>query len=952
MSDDDESTNPNLWYGTIDDEYSRNDEHPYGTIDWGEQMNTLGTTDPSQYNNRNRNITSHQPIISQPAVTDVQDLMRPSTSQVLAPDSQDASQILAPDSHNASQVLAPDSQQQSQQISQVTHVSPSFVVERNMPSLPSSSRRATRGSRPKVTFSEQLDVRERNELLDAFGIRDDSQPPVTFVPNVQNNNNNNTGQSEAAVSRSPSISPDPVNPRFGTIESDEDQQQTLGTIVDNDQREQIDFDRLFRNLIDQEEDERRRIEIQRVDPAYDMLNVVIPFRIGLGRIHNITVIHDNGVREVIQDPDIIDDYLDFMVSQLVESGWTPGDRLTNFILPPHTLRILEQRVVNYRQQYLRRLALLQGQLIRDEEKTRNRLIIEETRERRNISNSSHDDVVRIRKSNVDRILIIQRSLSAAATSEDVQDFLDELVQDLDMYSLTRQQQTMLASSLTNNIDRSLINPGIEATVKYILNNILRVKERTVSRRDDVSIGPSVPRQNDNMMMMSQNVIQQQRSPAQQHSGSRSPSINVNGVQVAARGWMIAAGSENGRSRFWNFVRWINNQAGIDNVPGKTSTNLETGAKEKDDSIRFLSAQIERCDTTGRLHWQGYVEFHTPKSASQVRSLLMQGADAESGWIGKVEEKGRQQAINYTMKAPTALQGTLNQMGETATRSPAANDDDVDVSVSNASTSMTHSRSSSTVMQASGQFNNLMRFSIPNNNNNSAPMLTVARFGTPGNLPMGQEWSLVTQKIQAGQSFEQIAKDHTRIVAMYPSGIGKACTVFDNEAAEKDRIVENICYWGPTESGKSSRVRREVKAEKRSLYLKIDGQWWDGYERQDTLLLDDFYGGKKNEWSSLDTMLKLMDRYPNAVNVRGGTRNARWTKMYFTSNVHPVQWYPKEEDAKVAAFLRRFTRIEYVGNVDEEPRVKEIFFCHAINSMRTRGLDPVKYMEVKKDIPSS
>lgn len=83
-------------------------------------------------------------------------------------------------------------------------------------------------------------------------------------------------------------------------------------------------------------------------------------------------------------------------------------------------------------------------------------------------------------------------------------------------------------------------------------------------------------------------------------------------------------------------------------------------------------------------------------------------------------------------------------------------------------------------------------------------------------------------------------------------------------------------------------------------------WWDGYEGESVLLVDDFYG-----WIRHNLILRLLDIYPCRLDVKGGSTYAAWNTVYITSNQHPSQWYRKFEWGTDDALRRRIHRIWHV-----------------------------------------
>lgn len=64
-------------------------------------------------------------------------------------------------------------------------------------------------------------------------------------------------------------------------------------------------------------------------------------------------------------------------------------------------------------------------------------------------------------------------------------------------------------------------------------------------------------------------------------------------------------------------------------------------------------------------------------------------------------------------------------------------------------------------------------------------------------------------------------------------------------------------------------------------------WFDGYDGQRCLILDDFDG-----WIAYRRLLTLLDPYPCSVGVKGGTAWARWTEVIITSILPVCAWYPE------------------------------------------------------------
>nr|WAE42962.1 MAG: replication associated protein [Cressdnaviricota sp.] len=135
------------------------------------------------------------------------------------------------------------------------------------------------------------------------------------------------------------------------------------------------------------------------------------------------------------------------------------------------------------------------------------------------------------------------------------------------------------------------------------------------------------------------------------------------------------------------------------------------------------------------------------------------------------------------------------------------------------------------------------------------------------------------------------------------GVDRVRSVMDDR--KRDWVMDVRIYWGPTGSGKSRRAHEEFP----DLYTKSVGKWWDGYKQEECVLIDDF--DPTNCFDiTFDMYLKLLDRYPMQVEVKGGYEKFLSKVVIFTSNFDPEEWFPFKGNR--AAFFRRVTSIEYLG----------------------------------------
>lgn len=125
----------------------------------------------------------------------------------------------------------------------------------------------------------------------------------------------------------------------------------------------------------------------------------------------------------------------------------------------------------------------------------------------------------------------------------------------------------------------------------------------------------------------------------------------------------------------------------------------------------------------------------------------------------------------------------------------------------------------------------------------------------------------------------------------------------------------VVLIGPPGTGKT-REAVQMCGEK-STYWKPRGPWWDGYIGQECVIIDDFYG-----WVPFSELLRVMDRYPLKVPVKGSFVEFVAEFIVITSNSPPEEWYKEENvHGDIRAMFRRFNEMYIVdgGKKEAEPK---------------------------------
>jgi len=177
----------------------------------------------------------------------------------------------------------------------------------------------------------------------------------------------------------------------------------------------------------------------------------------------------------------------------------------------------------------------------------------------------------------------------------------------------------------------------------------------------------------------------------------------------------------------------------------------------------------------------------------------------------------------------------------------------------------------------------------------------------GTLPIGQgarsDLEHVRTLIDSGSTAKDIRQECYSTYIRYNNAITR-----DIEDMRTDRTwpTELHILWGSTGTGKSRYCAENFP----DAYWKTRGDWWDGYDGHETVVIDEFYG-----WIGVDQMLRLADRYPLRVPVKGGFRKFVAKRILITSNAEWREWWPRvmapesaSHERIAAAFSRRITNI--------------------------------------------
>ena len=153
-------------------------------------------------------------------------------------------------------------------------------------------------------------------------------------------------------------------------------------------------------------------------------------------------------------------------------------------------------------------------------------------------------------------------------------------------------------------------------------------------------------------------------------------------------------------------------------------------------------------------------------------------------------------------------------------------------------------------------------------------------------------------LHAKISLNELIEESPEIYVRYHRGLHRLFSKRQKKLAKVFRNVEVEVLIGKTGTGKTRRAT--AGDDWFILPNSSDRLWFDGYDGEKTLILDDFYGGIK-----YSVLLRILDGHSYLAPVKGSHVWAQWTKVIITSNAEVPSWY---KAGLTPALERRITAI--------------------------------------------
>lgn len=177
----------------------------------------------------------------------------------------------------------------------------------------------------------------------------------------------------------------------------------------------------------------------------------------------------------------------------------------------------------------------------------------------------------------------------------------------------------------------------------------------------------------------------------------------------------------------------------------------------------------------------------------------------------------------------------------------------------------------------------------------------------GDIPTGKgkrsDLDELGKRVLSGASTKEIQEDFPGAYIRYKHNIDSAIR---ERSCVRNWEVDVRIIWGKSGTGKTRSVYEFIDAAQ--IYTHPGGPWFDGYHGQSVVLFDDYTGS----CFKIGYLLKLLDRYPMMVPVKGGFVQFTPKHIFFTSNLDPKTWYENANSEHVVALFRRVKSVIHMS----------------------------------------
>lgn len=167
-----------------------------------------------------------------------------------------------------------------------------------------------------------------------------------------------------------------------------------------------------------------------------------------------------------------------------------------------------------------------------------------------------------------------------------------------------------------------------------------------------------------------------------------------------------------------------------------------------------------------------------------------------------------------------------------------------------------------------------------------------------------DWKDFVESCKVKSQKEMVDGPHSKQYARYFQFANFVNRLY-KELPNNDQLLSEW-HWGIAGSGKSTYVRKKALDEYGSFYTKETNKWWDGYNFEPVVIIDDI---DPERAKYLTRYLKIWaDHFPFNAEFKGGSFNIRPKAIFITSNYSIDDCFENEVDKE--AIHRRFKQHQW------------------------------------------
>lgn len=177
----------------------------------------------------------------------------------------------------------------------------------------------------------------------------------------------------------------------------------------------------------------------------------------------------------------------------------------------------------------------------------------------------------------------------------------------------------------------------------------------------------------------------------------------------------------------------------------------------------------------------------------------------------------------------------------------------------------------------------------------------------GELPAGQgarsDLAGAIEQLKDG-GIKRVCEESPEVFVKYHRGLERLKQRLDLDSGRRG-AVRAVWLYGATGVGKSWCARRVATSLGLTLYTKAPGKWWDNYDQQAMVLMDDY----RHNHYAFSQLLQVLDQYAMQVEVKGAYVNLG-ANFYILTGCNPIHTeFQCEKDECLDQLKRRCLEYE-------------------------------------------